>query len=144
MLYGGKDELFSLDSDSELPFRKRKKQKTIKCRNYAASEAQDLDLDSPQLTSKHAKKKKKSSKGKISHVRKPLFQLLAEENLSIASAYPNFLTMTVKTALYPRRFYCSVCGYERKYTCLRCGEKYCSRKCGVVHRETHCLKFEIS
>ena len=33
MMYGGKDELFTLDSDSESPFRKRKRQKTIKCKD---------------------------------------------------------------------------------------------------------------
>lgn len=127
-----------------LPFERRKGRKLLNVRSKLASEAQDIDLDSPQLSTKHSKKKKKSAKGKLIQPRKPLSQLLTEEGLSLTSAYPNFLTMAVKPALYPRRYFCSICGYERKYTCLRCGEKYCSKRCGVVHRETHCLKFDIN
>jgi zinc finger HIT domain-containing protein 1 len=28
-----------------------------------------------------------------------------------------------------------------RYTCVRCGSKYCCRKCYAVHTETRCLKF---
>lgn len=143
-MYSQTDDLYTLDAEGDFPFPKRKKQKTIKCSRYLASEAQSLDLDSPQLLTKHTKKKKKLGKGKLFPVRRPLTQVLAEEGLSMTSPYPNFMTMSVKPGLYPRRYFCSICGYEMKYTCLRCGEKYCSKRCGLVHRETHCLKFEIS
>ena len=37
--------------------------------------------------------------------------------------------------------FCSVCKYWGKYTCTRCGTRYCSMQCGEVHRETMCMKF---
>ena len=68
----------------------------------------------------------------------------------------------------PRR-YCSVCGFTstcvgsvlglsvaldtetdkhvcfapRRYTCPRCGMRYCGVRCAAVHTETRCLKFTV-
>ncbi len=40
----------------------------------------------------------------------------------------------------PRRW-CSVCGFAATYKCVRCGSRFCTRKCYAVHTETRCLKF---
>eukprot|EP00762_Andalucia_godoyi_P003072 ANDGO_01072.mRNA.1 hypothetical protein len=37
--------------------------------------------------------------------------------------------------------YCSVCGFGGKYTCVECGERFCSLECRNAHKETRCLKF---
>lgn len=39
------------------------------------------------------------------------------------------------------RHYCSVCGDSSKYTCTRCGSRYCTIRCYGVHADTRCLKF---
>ncbi|KAI3431569.1 hypothetical protein D9Q98_004619 [Chlorella vulgaris] len=55
---------------------------------------------------------------------------------------PSYLTAAVgpPRIAAPRKF-CSVCGDMSAYTCTRCGSRYCSRRCHVVHTETRCLKF---
>lgn len=40
-----------------------------------------------------------------------------------------------------RRHYCSVCGSTANYTCVRCGTRFCSCRCQVIHNDTRCLKF---
>ncbi|KAK9834123.1 hypothetical protein WJX81_000052 [Elliptochloris bilobata] len=39
------------------------------------------------------------------------------------------------------RRWCSVCGFAAPYRCVRCGSRFCTRKCYGVHTETRCLKF---
>ncbi len=39
------------------------------------------------------------------------------------------------------RKWCSVCGFAAPYKCVRCGSRFCTRKCYAVHIETRCLKF---
>ncbi|SPO27011.1 related to VPS71 - nucleosome-binding component of the SWR1 complex [Ustilago trichophora] len=38
----------------------------------------------------------------------------------------------------PGRKYCSICGYHGDLACIRCGHRYCSKKCRDVHDETRC------
>lgn len=38
----------------------------------------------------------------------------------------------------PGRKYCSICGYHGDLACIRCGHRYCSRRCRDVHDETRC------
>ncbi|KAI8364036.1 hypothetical protein EDC96DRAFT_511685 [Choanephora cucurbitarum] len=52
-----------------------------------------------------------------------------------------YQTCAVAPSLYPPRKFCSVCGFQSDYTCLRCGMKYCSTRCLSTHRETRCLKW---
>lgn len=63
------------------------------------------------------------------------------KGLTVNDTNPNMLNTIAKASKYPRRYFCSVCGFEFKYTCLRCGEKFCCKKCGIIHKETRCLKF---
>mmetsp|Transcript_11816 Transcript_11816/g.24090 ORF Transcript_11816/g.24090 Transcript_11816/m.24090 type:complete len:231 (+) Transcript_11816:41-733(+) len=43
----------------------------------------------------------------------------------------------------PRRKLCSICGFEGPYACVRCGWRFCSRRCGGLHEETRCLKWTM-
>lgn len=38
----------------------------------------------------------------------------------------------------PGRKYCSICGWHGDLGCVRCGHRYCGRKCRDVHDETRC------
>ena len=46
---------------------------------------------------------------------------------------------SINSSTLPIRPYCMVCGYEGKYTCIKCGTRYCSIKCGNHHQETRCI-----
>lgn len=41
----------------------------------------------------------------------------------------------------PPRHFCSVCGFKAPYTCVTCGNRYCSIPCLGTHRDTRCLKW---
>lgn len=41
----------------------------------------------------------------------------------------------------PARHFCSVCGFKAPYTCITCGNRYCSVPCLGTHRDTRCLKW---
>ena len=92
----------------------------------------------------YKKKKKKTqktvSKKKLGE-RKTLEQMIMEDGLSKASDQPNYLTMRVKPSKYPPRQFCCICGFFSKYTCIRCGERSCCKKCFTVHKDVRCLKF---
>ncbi|MCL7043010.1 hypothetical protein MKW94_007454 [Papaver nudicaule] len=70
-------------------------------------------------------------------------ELLHEANLeAMPSHVPNYL----KAAVGPprstaRRHFCTVCGFTANYTCVRCGVRFCSCRCQVIHNDTRCLKF---
>ncbi|KAL6784298.1 hypothetical protein ACKKBG_A05605 [Auxenochlorella protothecoides x Auxenochlorella symbiontica] len=57
---------------------------------------------------------------------------------------PNYLTAAMGP---PRsrstRHSCTVCGDASKYSCTRCGSRFCSRRCNATHVETRCLKFTL-
>ena len=55
---------------------------------------------------------------------------------------PTYLTAQVgPPATTAARKFCSVCGDASKYTCVRCGSRFCCNRCYAVHTETRCLKF---
>lgn len=41
---------------------------------------------------------------------------------------------------YPGTVFCTMCDYWGHYTCMRCGARYCSKQCEILHLETRCLK----
>ena len=55
--------------------------------------------------------------------------------------FQNYLSVAAKPSRKPARFFCSVCGYNSKYQCTRCGLRYCTMQCGNTHKETRCIKF---
>ena len=99
----------------------------------------------------HVLKKKKSGKGgqrttrgAVQAKRGPRsFAALLDEAMldRVPSEIPTYLTAAAAPPAAAARKFCSVCGFESKYNCARCGMKFCSRKCNAVHTETRCLKF---
>ncbi|CAI4221570.1 unnamed protein product [Auanema sp. JU1783] len=61
-----------------------------------------------------------------------------KDDPSIAQAY--ILATAPPSKLPPRKF-CAACGFSSKYTCIRCGARYCSIRCRDVHNDTRCLKW---
>lgn len=59
-------------------------------------------------------------------------------------SFPNYVSVLAGPSKYPPRHFCSICGYFGKYSCVRCGSKYCSIKCNKTHAETRCMKFGTS
>ena len=55
--------------------------------------------------------------------------------------FTTYLNVIAKPSSKPQRFFCSVCNTWSKYSCTRCGLRYCSIACGDVHKETTCVKF---
>lgn len=45
--------------------------------------------------------------------------------------------------MIPQRNFCSVCGFRAPYTCVTCGNRYCTVKCLHTHRDTRCLKWTV-
>lgn len=57
---------------------------------------------------------------------------------------PNYLTAAAgPPRVAAQRHYCSVCGDAGRYSCTRCGSRFCSRRCNTTHTETRCLKFTL-
>jgi zinc finger HIT domain-containing protein 1 len=55
----------------------------------------------------------------------------------------NYAAIEAPQSAIPGRKFCSVCGYWGKYSCTRCGMRYCSIRCNNSHKETRCLKFSV-
>lgn len=56
---------------------------------------------------------------------------------------PNYVNIAAGPSKLPMRHFCSVCGYLGKYSCVRCGSRFCSIRCNENHKETRCLQFSI-
>lgn len=55
---------------------------------------------------------------------------------------PTYLRAAVgPPTIISRRHFCTVCGDAANYTCVRCGVRFCSCRCQVIHNDTRCLKF---
>lgn len=76
----------------------------------------------------------------IPAVRPPQSLFMAcPQNLSEAPPnQPNYLTAAAPPSRHPPLAICSVCGYTGKYSCLRCGLKYCDIGCRTTHDESRC------
>ncbi|KWU45164.1 hypothetical protein RHOSPDRAFT_33106 [Rhodotorula sp. JG-1b] len=71
--------------------------------------------------------------------RKNFATLLAESQLHDKPAgEPSYLTAAAPPSQRPPMPLCSVCGYKGKYTCLRCGLRYCDIGCRQTHDESRC------
>ena len=117
-----------------------------------SSDLPPLPSPAPSTGVGHVLKKKKGGKGgqrttrgAVQAKRGPRsFAAFLDEAMldRVPSEIPTYLTAAAAppVATAARKF-CSVCGFESKYNCARCGMKFCSRKCNAVHTETRCLKF---
>ncbi|MEW5302413.1 MAG: hypothetical protein WDW38_002435 [Sanguina aurantia] len=138
--------LDSLDNDNEAP------EATVAAAgeddDEYAEESEDDDPDANASKRSKAKKgltgaKRKLKGGPKDGSFKSFARILDEAALDqFPAGFPTYLTAAVgpSTATAPRKF-CSICGTFSEYTCARCGQKYCCRKCYKVHVETRCQKF---
>lgn len=94
---------------------------------------------------KRLKKKVNKRQKKDTHLRKNfnLKKLIKEDDLENKKEYPNFINAKMSRSKYPIRPFCSICGSLSRYTCPRCGEKYCGIRCHDLHKEAFCLKFDM-
>ncbi|KAI8147573.1 hypothetical protein BJV82DRAFT_352094 [Fennellomyces sp. T-0311] len=88
------------------------------------------------------RKRHKGSKTNVYSAKTNFNVLLEDSRLELLSPNsPSYLTCAAEPSKYPPRQFCSVCGFQSTYKCLRCGMKYCSVKCLGTHQETRCLKW---
>jgi len=105
------------------------------------------DEEDPVLMQKKQSKimKRKTRQGKALEKRaaRSFMDVLQEANLeSLAHNVPTYLRAAVgPPSTSSRCHYCSVCGSSANYTCVRCGTRFCSCRCQVIHNDTRCLKF---
>ena len=116
--------------------------------------AEDSDGDDEQfeelLQDNDSKIKKKPKKKRInkrtrreSTLRRNLnLQKMIKEEAMEEQTLPNFVNIRAEYNKFPQRKFCSVCGMMSKYTCLRCGERYCTLKCYRKHRDIFCSNYQ--
>lgn len=92
----------------------------------------DVKIELP----KELTKKGKQSPGvkKILTSRKTLQNYLDESNNSLREQ------ANITESGYPRRHFCTICGYWGSYRCARCGLMNCTRLCAEAHKETRCQR----
>ncbi|KAI8574069.1 hypothetical protein RHMOL_Rhmol01G0325900 [Rhododendron molle] len=144
--------------------------KSIEVRNYQAALArlEALENDNPgaemiEINSDddaslddedqvYTKKQSKSTKRKTRQAKalenakkapRTFLELLHEANLeSLPPHLPSYLRAAVgPPSSTTRRHFCTVCGFTAKYTCVRCGMRFCAIRCQNIHNDTRCLKF---
>ncbi|KAK3015677.1 hypothetical protein RJ639_007514 [Escallonia herrerae] len=95
--------------------------------------------------SKSTKRKTRQAKALENAKKAPrtFLELLQEANLeSLPPHVPSYLRGAVgPPRSTSRRHFCTVCGFTGKYTCVRCGMRFCSVRCQNIHNDTRCLKF---
>ena len=95
----------------------------------------DVKIEVPKSSS--TRKKSSANVRRVLQSKKNL-GIVLEEAHHDADVYRN---ATSTPFLYPKRVYCTVCGYWGKYNCNKCGSKYCSIACRDAHEETRCVRF---
>lgn len=92
----------------------------------------DVKIEIP----KESAKKNKQSLGvrKILTSRKTLQNYIDETETTLRRQ------ASIPESGYPRRQFCSVCGYWGSYRCLKCGLSNCSQLCADAHKETRCQR----
>ncbi|KAI3759263.1 hypothetical protein L6452_06948 [Arctium lappa] len=108
-----------------------------------------LDEDDDQVyhkkQSKGTKRKTRQAKALETAKKAPrtFLELLHDANLeSLPPHVPSYLRAAVgPPSSTCRRHFCTVCGFSAKYTCVRCGMRFCAARCQNIHNDTRCLKF---
>ncbi|XP_055334440.1 zinc finger HIT domain-containing protein 1-like [Paramacrobiotus metropolitanus] len=93
---------------------------------------------------------RKSRKGKLSEKWKKTFAqvLQDEERFWInhgqtcldPSTVCNYFTAEAPRSRYPGPLLCSVCSFPCNMKCITCEERFCSKKCLEIHKDTRCMK----
>ncbi|CAK9164147.1 unnamed protein product [Ilex paraguariensis] len=95
--------------------------------------------------SKSTKRKTRQAKALENAKKAPrsFLELLHEANLeSLPPHVPSYLRAAVgPPSSTSRRHFCTVCGFNANYTCVKCGMRFCSIRCQNIHSDTRCLKF---
>ncbi|XP_074580567.1 SWR1 complex subunit 6 [Curcuma longa] len=105
------------------------------------------DDDQAYFQKKQSKNKRKTRQAKaLENAKKAprtFMELLQESNIeSLPPHVPTYLRAAVgPPSIRSRRHFCTVCGDAASYTCVRCGVRFCSCRCQVIHNDTRCLKF---
>ncbi|XP_020589151.1 SWR1 complex subunit 6 [Phalaenopsis equestris] len=98
-----------------------------------------------QKKQKGTKRKTRQAKALENARRAPrtFLEIIHEANLeSLPPRVPTYWRAAVgPPTSSSRRYFCSVCGFIGNYTCVRCGVRFCSSRCQVIHNDTRCLKF---
>ncbi|GAA6013877.1 hypothetical protein JCM11491_000454 [Sporobolomyces phaffii] len=103
----------------------------------------DAKDDSAGGASRSRKKQGSKAVRQLLLYRKNLGQLVAESGLpdptpSTAATHPSYLSVASEPSQLPPVQLCSVCGYKGKYSCKKCGNRYCDLGCQVTHDESRC------
>lgn len=105
----------------------------------------DEDQGYTKKQSKSTKRKTRQAKALENAKKAPrtFLELLQEANLeSLPPHVPSYLRAAVgPPSSTTRRHFCTVCGFTAKYTCVRCGMRFCAIRCQNIHNDTRCLKF---
>lgn len=109
---------------------------------YGSTDEEDHVL-MQKKQSKNMKRKTRQGKALEKRAARSFMDVLQEANLeSLPPHVPTYLRAAVgPPSTSSRRHYCSVCGSSANYTCVRCGTRFCSCRCQVIHNDTRCLKF---
>ncbi|XP_077233070.1 HIT-type Zinc finger family protein [Tasmannia lanceolata] len=95
--------------------------------------------------SKNMKRKTRQAKALENAKKAPrsFIELLHEANLEALPPHvPSYLRASVgPPTSSSHSHFCTVCGFTANYTCVRCGMRFCSCRCQVIHTDTRCLKF---
>ncbi|PWA44434.1 HIT-type Zinc finger family protein [Artemisia annua] len=111
----------------------------------ASLDDEDDDHVFHKKQSKGTKRKTRQAKALETAKKAPrsFLELLQDANLeSLPPHVPSYLRAAVgPPSSTSCRHFCTVCGFSAKYTCVRCGMRFCAVRCQNIHNDTRCLKF---
>ncbi|RNA20544.1 zinc finger HIT domain-containing 1 [Brachionus plicatilis] len=108
--------------------------------NQTGQNAEIINSFINEPPSSGTKRKKLKTESRL-RFRKNFASLLEEEYLNVRDKQYNYFSISVPDTKFPKRKFCSVCGFYSNYTCVQCGSRYCSTKCLQTHKDTRCLKW---
>ncbi|VBB26828.1 unnamed protein product [Acanthocheilonema viteae] len=126
--------------------RKRRLRKQLEAleqwhKNIPKFEDDQLGQSSTRKGEVESGKKKKKFKMEYfkQRFRKNFSALVEEETLSKSmeiSGFDAYNAARAPPSCIPPRQFCAACGFFSKYTCIRCGVRYCSINCRDLHNDT--------
>eukprot|EP01035_Chromulina_nebulosa_P019448 gene19448-25329_t len=106
----------------------------------------DNDNSDDETNKKNKRKTNSANKNKWSNRKiKTLERIIVEQGYHESDPYnnPNYLTIIAEPSIFPPKHFCSVCGNDGIYSCIRCGLRYCNITCYDNHKETRCMKLSL-
>jgi len=137
-------------SSESLARRARRYLSDLERSNYQPFLATAAEEDKERLAVTEAKragpvggKKGKSTMGvrQLLLYRKNLQTLVEESGIKdLPQGTATYLSAAAPPPSEPKRRFCISCGYWGHYRCQKCGDEYCSIRCGAWHDEFRCGK----